>query len=167
MTKQDVTVWRYVVREPKPLGCWGVFLLDSNGMFAVCSDYGDYAYHWPNQNWGPQGFRGFLAQVDQGYLLSKIAPNRVYSGSQTLKTIRERILYLRRQTHLSRERAREEWDLAEDVNASYAEAFGHWVGETTLDDAYELCCYECDPEAVQFCEHVFRPFVTLLKADLK
>ena len=160
-------LYRYVVRSEHPTRCWGIFLLDSNGMFSVCSDYGNYVYHWPGQDFGPGGFRKFLSELDQDYLLKKLAPKQVYSGPQTMRLIRQTVCHKRRCRRMSKEWARKEWTLAEVANESYQEAFFAWYERTALEDMWETTCYETKPKAILFYERVYKPFVELLKADLR
>lgn len=57
---QPVTVWRYYVPSHRHQG-WGIFLLTSDGMLAVVSDYGNYAFRW--SAFGEGDFRHFVMKL--------------------------------------------------------------------------------------------------------
>lgn len=163
---QGAVTWRYVVPNVKGEG-WGIFLLDSSGMFAVVSDFGSYAFKWAD--WGQGDFRAFLVQLDKGYLCGKLAMGRSkeYQGKETLDNIRDQILQRRRDGSLDKETARAEWKLAEKVDSHYAEDFAEWLHDTKLGaDSYELSVYDTPGQIRMFYDRVFKRLVPILKQDL-
>lgn len=162
---QGAVLWRYIVK-PGPWG-WGIFLLDSTGMFAVVSDYGNYAFKWTD--WGKRDFRLFLIGLDKSYLCGKLAMDRSreYQGQRTLENIRDQIIQLRRDGSLTKEQARKEWELAKMVDSHYAEDFAEWLRETKLgSDSYELSVYDTPAQIRLFYDRVFTRLVEVIKEDL-
>lgn len=166
MANDDVQVWRYVVKPEDPWRAWGIFLLDSSGMFTVVSDNGNYAYKW--SDWGPGDFREFLAGLDLSYLCTKLAAGRnEYQGQATLSNIREDICQRRREKGLTQKKARHEWNLAEQVDTSHGESFAAWLSETELgSDSYEYGVYDLPQRLRFFYDRVFMRLVGILKQEL-
>lgn len=164
----EVQVWRYALRNDKPGEGWGVFLLDSNGMLAIASDFGNYVYHWPSQGWGKGGFREFLLELDTCYLSGKLAGGaREYQADRTLSNIREEICRLRREGYLEKDQARCEWDLPREFNnLRRSEDFGNWLEETRLEEAWEWAVYDVPTQLMLFCQRVWPRFRELLQSDL-
>ncbi|MHB1418700.1 MAG: hypothetical protein ACYCX4_03810, partial [Bacillota bacterium] len=118
---EDIQIWRYYIPSEDGLEGWGIFLLDSTGMFAAVTDYGNYAFRWAYH--GEKDFRKFVIGLknDPGYLLGKVLPNgKVYDGEETIKNIKETIIDVRRDGSWSKEQARKEWDLLDsDLEYEY------------------------------------------------
>lgn len=159
MTTTDVQVWRYVV-GPKNHEGWGIFLIDSSGMFSVVSDYGNYAYKWTSFG---DCFRSFLCKLHAPYLGGKIniEHGNEYDEERTKKVIREHILSHRRERSFTREEALQEWILSDDMHD-----FRAWYMQTEMDCAYEFRCEMPPPQVTGFCERLFPRLVELLRADL-
>jgi hypothetical protein len=157
---------RYEVRSVRHEG-WAVIIIDSRGFLGVFSDYGNYAYHWTHFG---EDFKRFLAQLDWDYLYGKLMQGRearVYDGEATLRAILRHIVELRREGRLSRESAREEWDLAKNSELDHHTDGGYslWHHETQLD-AHELYETRNDLQCEQFCQKVWPRFIELLKAGV-
>lgn len=121
----DVQIWRYVV-EPKNNEGWGIFLLDSTGMFCAYTDYGNYCYKWTYH--GCKDFRSFVLQIchkgESDYVLGKLVGpnNKEYCAEGTLQNIKEAICEQRHQNRLTKAAARTEFDrLKEYSNLAFKE----------------------------------------------
>ena len=165
---EPVTLWRYVM-PPEPqdrFSGWGFFLLDSAGMMACVTDYGNYAHKWDAI--GDRDFRSFLCGCEQDYLAGKLDSSMHYNGDATRKEIRRTICELRREAQLTRDVARTEWDLVDEYDGVYSEVdFADWHRNTTFSDAYELAVYRSSASIVAFCERLWPRLVVLLKEQLK
>lgn len=160
----DVKMWRYVLRSESRNGWnegWAIFLLDSKGFFAVCSDYGDYVYHWGSI--GPTDFRVFLCGLDRSYLIGKIAPKKEYDAEATKDFVKETIISHRRDGTFTKEEAREEWDLMQECDF---DDFNDWLRQTQISDAWEMAIYRHSRQALAFYDRVWPRFIALLKEDL-
>lgn len=154
---EDVKVWRIVlnsVRTNVVWGGWGVFLLDSTGMFTVVSDYGNYAYWW--SHFGTADFREFVCGlVDSEYTIKKLNPTRVYDGDATFQEVKKAILELRRGSpkRFKKQWASETWD---DLHHYYDKLqtdhdFSRWLdADHRIDDAYELRCTRPESDVTAF-----------------
>ncbi len=156
------TLRRYDLRTEERAWLARVVISD-DGYFSTVSDYGNYAFWWAHAE---MEFRTFLCQLEPDYLCSKIAPGRVYYGHETEKNVRRAILDARRRMSISKEDAREEWDLVGEVDLSAAEGFTLWYQDTKLPDAYELSSYGTEPQAVAFAERVWPALRAALQAEM-
>lgn len=162
---------RYDVRAPNDgsftrKGAWlGTFLITHDGMVAVNSDYGTYGYWWNST--GRDDIREFLIKIDTDYLLGKIAPKQEYDPQETEKSVKRKIIELRRANRIDKEQARTERDLVSDSDFSCELGFYDWMKETKIGDAYELACYRTDRQAVAFAERVWPVFCDMLRAEMK
>ena len=165
----EIQVWRYALKNDEPGEGWGIFLLDSNGMLAVTSDFGNYVYHWPPQGWGPRGFRQFVIECDDGYLSGKLGGGvREYQGDTTLAVVKEYILSRRKLGSFLQEEAREEWDLLHDYKDLGSEDdFRLWLERTNLDEPYFLASYGTPIQVRMFVKRVWPRFKAMVLADLK
>jgi len=151
----EPTLYRYAFRSVNHEG-WAVFLLDAYGMLSVASDFGNYVCHWPRGGWGEGDFRRFLLRCDNSYLVSKLGGGRSrINGPRTKQSIKEHICRLRRERDCSAEWARTEWshlkyhDFEDDSDVAV------WLGETRIEEAWDLCCYGPEPQLVAFMEKVW------------
>lgn len=181
-----VTVWRYVIgpEYEDRLSGWGIFLVDSEGMMSVVSDYGNYAYLWSSI--GDRDFREFLSDCDEWYLTSKLAPQRSYDGAATERRIKDEIARKRRNGSISRARARLRWDCLLRADLGSELGFSDWVrddddtvrhhhhcsGDGRRRDeqpmaAHELAVYTHSPQIQMFCRRLWPRFVARLQAQLK
>lgn len=163
----EVKFWRYTIPSIDGEG-WGIFLLDSTGMFAAVTDYGNYAYMWPLRHTGCDDFREFFKHRDAYYVLGKCAPSRgrEYQGDETGRYIRKEILRMRREDILNEEDARKEWGLLEDIDFDYAEGFGVWYEQTELSDAHEYARYDFSAQEKAFANELFPRFCDAVIEDL-
>lgn len=144
---------------------WAIFHIDSKGFLGIFSDYGNYAYHW--SSFGGD-FKDFLSGLEWDYLYGKLMQGRdasIYDGEATLRGIQKHILDLRHRKRLSREQAREEWDLAKgsEIDERFSNGYSLWYRDTNLEDAHELYETMCEPQCRAFCEKVWPRFIEALK----
>lgn len=159
----DPKFWRYDIPSRRPLGGWGVFVIDSTGYFSCVTDWGNYAYYWTHH--GCRDFREFLVDLDPSYLCGKLG-RREYSEDKTKKLIREDILAQRKSHSLSKEEARKEWALLEEHDFETPSGFGAWVEATSLSDAWELAGSDFPYDLRMFATDLYPRFVAALKEDL-
>ena len=160
------TVWRYSLQSEHHEG-WAVFLLDSYGMLAVASDYGNYVHHWPRGGWGTGDFRVFLLGIDPSYLIGKLGHGRtVLDPAGTERRIRDTVLRARREQYLTKDRAQSEWDRVGASDFADVVSFHDWYLNTSLEDAYELAVYQPEPQLVAFTQRVWPRFLAALREDL-
>lgn len=163
---QDPTLYRYAFPNVNYEG-WGVFLLDSFGMLAVASDFGNYVYHWPRQGWGKGDFRRFLLRCDDGYLIGKLGQGQsTFDPERTSNNIKEHILYYRRHGEYEREFARSEWELVCETDWTWEGGRHDWYQRTELEDAHEFVCYGPEPQLVAFMKKVWPRFREKLEEAL-
>lgn len=144
---------------------WAIFHIDSLGFLGIFSDYGNYAYHWSSF---AGDFKKFLSGLEADYLYGKLMQGRnarIYDGEATLRGIKKHILELRHKRRLTREDAREEWDLANDseIDHHFSDGYTLWYRETKLQDAQELYETMVEPQCWAFCEKVWPRFIAALK----
>lgn len=160
--KPDPTVWIYKLRDER--GHWlARVVMTSDGYFSTVSDYGNYAFWWHAFE---GDFRAFFAQCDDGYVLGKLAKRDYYDGEATRTRIREHILEYRRDGWLSKDRAREEWDLLNRCGVDSREDFARWYDETKFDDAAEFAKYDHEPDARMFAERVLPVLREALRKEM-
>jgi hypothetical protein len=117
----------------------------------------------------PEGvtFRHFLLQCDDGYILTKIAPQQEWDADATLQSIKDAILGMRRDGGWSKEEAREEWDSLEYHEGFYSEwNFWEWSRDTKLTEVHELSCYKYSEQARAFLERCWPRLKQEIKNDL-
>jgi hypothetical protein len=164
---KDIKVWRYYIPGENSVFGWGVFLLDSSGMFTAVTDYGNYAYQWLCT--GHDDFRGFVIGLARGcpdYLLSKIS-QLIYDGDRTLEHVKEHILEYRRDGDYTKEFARKEWELLGDCNDLDSEYdFYDWMQNTEIQDPWELSCSDYPKCARHFAERLVPRLAKILEREL-
>lgn len=167
MARVEVTVWRYELPSIDGQG-WGSFMLDSTGMFAAVTDYGNYSFRWGHH--GERDFRKFIADagLSQDYMLSKLAPSggREYKGDETAKNIKSAIIRRRWNRYLTEEQAREEWELVESCDLYFKEGFYEWYNQTTFEDAHEYSVYDYTIHEKAFAEELLPRLAALLQKEL-
>ena len=163
----DIQMWRYTLPTIDRIEGWGIFLMDSTGIFAAVTDYGNYAYSW--SHYGEKDFREFIIGLEKSpsYLLGKVARHEYkYDGEETLKFIKKHILEYRRDANVTREEARKEWDLLEEYELEYEYGFNQWYESTSLDDAHEFYHESYSASAIGFAKKLIPRLAELLRAEL-
>ena len=154
--------WRYEVKNTEKCEGWAILLIDETGFFGVCSDYGDYAYLWAGH--GRKDFREFVIGLVKNpeYAANKLSHGvREYDAEATQKNVRARILELRRDGRLEKDRARDEWDMSADMYS-----FDAWLTGTSLAEGHEYYCTVVNRQAMAFCKNVLPRLAAVISADL-
>lgn len=127
----------YRVRDRK--WGWARAWVTSDGCLTIMSDWGNYAYWWFGDN---GDHRDFLASCGVDYIENKLAGGKSeIDHDATVAGIKERICRRRREGGLSREEARDEWELLQGVDFESERDMWHWYDNTELDDAAEVLCH--------------------------
>lgn len=170
----SITTWRYSLPSlPGGEDSWSIVFVDSTGCVAVLSDYGDWCFRWQQRHCGHDDVRDFLWRLDADYLARKLGMGRkeelqVYDGEATRKRIREHICQYRRSGSLSKEVAREEWELAgNDLEDNGEVGFHEWYLNTSFSDAYEMASYRMSHGLHHWATVSFLRLKTLLLAELE
>ena len=142
----------------------GTFVIADDGYFSTVSEWGNYAYYWSHAG---ACFRSALANFDGDYVLNKIARRDVYDGEATGADVRRHILEYRRDGHMTKEEAREEWDLfIEHERLESRECFAWWYRDTKIGDASEFASHDYPSQAKWFSVKAWPHFVKALRAEL-
>jgi hypothetical protein len=166
-----VTTWRYYMPSTKDQA-WAEVLLTSSGMFAVVSDYGNYAYPWRAH--GERDFREFVAGLakDGNYAAGKLSQRTAYQGDATLAAIKRHICEGRRAGWCNAAEAREMWSELDAYDLDgYAEEFSRWLRESDgarkIADAFEFAVYDYPADVKAFCRLVLPRLAEVLRAELE
>ncbi len=148
---------------------WARIWVTSDGMISICSDYGNYGYWFGAP--GCRGIRAFLVGCDgspSGYIAVKLSDGeRAYDGDGVLRDVKKHILDHRRHRDMTREDARDEWDLLEEHGKlEHKEEFHDWYKETKIDCAYEFYADKIPGQLQGFMEHCWPVFVEAVKKEL-
>ncbi len=165
MNKETPETRRYNIRNE--VGSWlGMFLVTHDGAVTTISDYGNYSYWWGST--GMSDIREFLIKISVDYMLGKMAPQSEFDGEAAKKFIKEHILDLRRAGDLTKEEAREEWDLIENADFYDAHGFGYhdWCNSSSIEGRYEFYQSDTPKQAKLFAERVWPYFIAALKKEL-
>ena len=164
----SVTFWRYVVPvEPEDqFSGWAIVFVDSLGTFSSVGDYGNFGHKWPSNGFG-ECFRTFLLGCDADYIRRKLCHDTDYDGRATCAAIKEEILRARRAGGMTRERAREEWDLLakhDDVYSEYDLIL--WSQNSTIDPS-EISRRAPPPGVLAFCTKTLPRLKDLIRSQLE
>lgn len=166
-----VKFWRYSLPPQDGLSGWGIFLLDSTGMFAAVTDYGNYAYKWTHH--GEDDFRNFVIDVAHSpeYVVENLCQGRSkeYCGKKTFEVIKEYILEYQRNGTLTKETAKKEWALLHDEDYEelyYRENFHDWYQKTSIDCASEFSVYDYSNQAYSMAEKLLPRLAEVIKSEL-
>jgi hypothetical protein len=151
---------------------WYIAFMDNYGSLSILSDYGNYGYRWGS--FGAiekDGFLRFLTGCDDSYILGKLAQGRSeYQDEPTLAAVKRKIIEYRRDRTLSKEQAREEWDLLrEEYENLYTEFdYSRWAMRygNELFNPEEFAVYEKPQQAQAFVKNVWPRLIAAIKKDL-
>jgi hypothetical protein len=130
----------------------------------ILSDYG----HWSYCGWGRHGrssMAAFLAEINMDYAAGKFlgADSKVFDAEETVRYVRNHILECRREagvrvrrksSKMSPERARFEWELAEEISGR---SYDTWAQQTSIDP-YEISqARMVNPSWQNFWERLWEP----------
>jgi len=168
----ETKFWKYYVPSVDGIEGWGIFILDSTGMFSCVTDYGNYAFNWVHH--GMDDFREFFASDKSfDYHVKKLyriggEGEFEFQPDETVKRVKESILESRLEDHMSEETAREEWDLLESMDWSMGDLSQHeWHQQTDLCDAHELFVYDYPPRVKALRDKLLPRFAKILKEELE
>lgn len=156
---------------------WAIITIDENGgVFNAQSDYGSYAYSWPNH--GRKSFKHFILELarDKSYFLGKVAKQTYFNYEKHLGEWKRKIIEMRRDRDCTKENARDAWEVItglDDYSSSHQLiekelyesdiinelSFGEpwYVFETDLDYS---------PQALAFAQEVMPMFAEILKKEI-
>lgn len=163
---KNVTFWRYYVPSEDGEG-WGIFILDSTGMFAAVTDYGNCAYRWTHH--GCDDFREFFSGGSWDYFLKKLFPrmDNELQSEETVISIKRRIIHNRRERYWTAEDARTEWDLIAENDGLYSKHdFNKWYEETRIDEAYDYAVYDYPASVKEFGYKLLPRLFAMIHDDL-
>lgn len=166
----DIKFWRYSLPTVDGWEGWGVFLLDSTGMFCCVSDYGNYAYKWTHH--GKDDFRELFVKDHFGYHVDKLfnetGQKKEFQVGETIDKIKSSILHSRFEEYIDEEEARKEWDLVESIDWTFGEvAQWEWYQETSLYDADEYFVYDYPASVKALRDKLLPRLAVVIKQDLK
>jgi hypothetical protein len=170
VNNEDIRFYYYNIPNDKHYMGWANFILASNGMVAVCSDFINGAGKFRP---GIQGIRSFILEtIEEGstcYINKNMFPHEYkYDWEQTLKSIKENIIYEFRDGNWNKEKAREEWDLAEYHLECINDEFGfyNWYDETSINDAGEFHSKKYSERTDAFWEICMPKLAEMLREEL-
>lgn len=143
------------------------------GEIAINSSFGS----WANQ-WSACGmpFRAFLAQLDPGYLMEKLAGASAYvfDGSGSMGLAFGKVLKARRQREIDRDEARDLWDAlvgVQDDAQSGSSLFVHLLSgiedrHGILDEPWCMVTEKENPQLAGFLRELWPEFIAALEADI-
>lgn len=148
---------------------WGIFLLDRSGIFTAVTDFGNFAYWFSLRE--NESVEEFLLSTRPDQILCKIANQDVVDIEETIKYIKENLLYDRREGRFTEADARKEWKLIEELQEDLDEysndvAFQYWYDKTHIqfDDGFYQ--YKYPSAAVRFSNETFVRLQEKLRAEL-
>lgn len=144
------------VRDADRFGWCDLRFDDRRGFVSIASDFGHWTYHWMPQH-RHDSLGHFLGRIDRGYAGGKFlgAGLGELDREATVKKICRHILEMRREGALTREQARDEWELTGVAE----ESLERWYYETSISDAYELAAYRESPAWAGFWERLWEPLI--------
>lgn len=169
-----ITVRFYDIRVKEPgfgTRTWGRFFLTSDGSLTIQSDYGNYAYWWTHP--GCEIRRFLCRDGEDDYIANKFSEGeRVCDDDASVRNVKREILRLRREGTLSRDQARDEWDLLrEHDELSDQVARTRWHDETRLGEhigmVSELFVYVLPYKLQGFMRVLWPAFVEALEREMR
>lgn len=123
----------------------------------LLTSYGDWSYYWSHAS---ENSFGFLSDLDRDYVGGKVfgADYQIKSVKATVEFIREQTLEYRRGMHITRERAAEEWERAQQLEDGDID-ISEWVNTSPDSDAYEMIMHEPNPTWVHFWVRLWEPHI--------
>lgn len=156
--------WHYSLRhqsnEQYPYRSWAEVVMLPNGYMSFVSDFANGAFVWSaHGHRAPQDFRHFWLGMarEVHYFCSKHGRQTHFNLDETVKSVKARIIDLRRHGRFTCVEAREEWErmlLLESGDLSR----DAWCGESDISDAYEEFDMDYEPDLRSFAE-LFLPLL--------
>lgn len=168
-------IWQYRVRSPEDGAWWADVILREDGWFGAVSDWqkgnNGYAFRWGAA--GPD-FRRFLAQINPGYLHSKISAEEVIHRDRT--ELRCQLALFERFAEGDDPDFDEELLVAAldrlelDLDTSHVDGVVRWAAEELPGDDYHyfasLIAWEPEPMAWCFCTKVLPVLQAMIRTEL-
>lgn len=143
------------------------------GEIAINSSFGAWAYQWSACG---MPFRAFLAQLDNGYLMDKLAGAGAYKfdGPASMRLAFGKVLKARRQHEIDRDEARELWDSLIDVQddaMSGLSLFIHLLSgiedkHGILDEPWYMARQKENPQVAGFLRELWPEFIAALRMEI-
>jgi hypothetical protein len=160
----STTLRKYDLRTAS--GEWlGRVVIVDDGYFSAITQYGNYAYGWPNH--GERDFRTFLCSLEPDYLCGKLSRADEYDGRATARAVKSKIVGLRRDGYLTKMEARAEWTRLDVHGDLYSrEDFGAWLRETPIEDAHAYAVVRYPLNVTAFAERLWPVLREALRAEM-
>lgn len=143
------------------------------GEIAINSSFGSWAYQWSACG---MPFRAFLAQLDPGYLMDKLAGASAYvfDGEASMQSAFGKVLKARRQREIDHDEARDLWDAMVDVQddaASGSSLFVYLLSgiedkHGILDEPWYMVTQKENPQVTGFLRELWPEFVSAIRAEI-
>jgi hypothetical protein len=157
--KSDAKIERFDVPRA------GTFIVTEDGHFVAYTSSENVMFHWGGYK-NIDRFKEFLIQVagSRGYLKSKFF-KPIYDHEASVVGIRSEILRQRRNFWLSKEDAREEMNLVNDLYVGDI-GFEQWANETKISDPWDSQVFSYTYHQNKFVDEYFQEFARFLKSDM-
>lgn len=168
--------WSYYIGRPKRAECksdqdhkerqfeWADVLMNSDGMFAATSDYGDFVYRWAH--YGHGDFRNAFLRMSVSSFLNKTRGGKqVVQLKETIAGIKKTIVEYRRSGEFTTEEAREELALIKQVESEH-ELLHNWLSDTSICDAWEFVQRDFCVQDYAFAELILPRLDDMIRAEL-
>lgn len=154
---------------------WAIITIDERGgLFNCQSDYGTYAYTWPNH--GSKTFKHFLIEISKSpdYLLKKVAQKTYFDFDSHLEKWKKTIFKMRKEHEITKDQTRELFDFLDylDSGASYDLIQMDILSNDLVSDlGAPWDIFEMDkdytPDAYGFVSEVMPIFASILKNEIE
>lgn len=142
------------------------------GEIAINSSFGSWAHQWSACG---KPFRAFLAQLDPGYLMDKLAGASAYvfDGQASMQLAFGKVLKARRLRELDRDEARDLWDAlvgVQDDASSGSSLFVYLLSgiedrHGILDEPWYMVTQKENPQLAGFLRYLWPEFVSALVSE--
>jgi hypothetical protein len=134
-----------------------LLLWNKHGLVILRTGFGTFSYSWTHR--GPLAIAAFLAKLSPEYLAKKLLGHNAYQidHDATVAAIKHEILSLRSADCLTRESAREEWNILKGYDPLFNQDFRWWMDETSLDDPGEYSRTKLSEDFEQFWTSIWLP----------
>jgi len=133
-------------------------LWEASGRVIITSTFGDWSHRWTHV--GDRTLASFMVGVDRDYCGGKMLGGRYYMpcSDATVLAARDLTLSHRRDGSFTREQARTEWELIDDLEIGETSLDG-FVSDSSHSDAWEIVSTRPDHGWVNFWEQLWLPHV--------
>jgi len=157
---------------------WAIITIDENGGIFNCqSDYGNYAYSWPNH--GRKSFKHFILELarDTHYLLKKVANEDYFDYWKQKKHWKKVIAKARKDNECTKEQARDAWEFLDRLD-SYEHSpqiiqeklyTSDEIGAIAGSEPWYMFDTEMDysPSAKAFAKKIMPMFAEIIKQEIE